>query len=150
MNKLLLLFTLFPTCVSAITVDEMIESFEMANVYAADWYTKGDSHIAESHNKYRDIKINLTNKGGAIIVTLPTAADYDILAIMPCYKLTKFINYDAAKTWNDPDTQDETVIKSVFNKELKIGEEKHAELRGWKLKMKRFSNKFSCEVLEQQ
>ncbi|BCV65097.1 hypothetical protein TUM17387_04560 [Shewanella carassii] len=149
MKKLLLLAAIFSVNVSAAKIDDLIQSFEMSNVYAADWYKKGNSHIAESSNQYRDIKINLTDTKGAITVVLAPTQQLDVISIMPCYKLTAFIDYNKAQTWNDPETADEKIIRSVFSEHLKDGEAKEAVLNGWKLRMLRLSNKFSCEVSRQ-
>lgn len=149
MKKLLLLSAIFSVNVSAAKIDDLIQSFEMSNVYAADWYKKGDSHIAESSNQYRDMKISLSEKSGTITVSLPESKKFDIISIMPCYKLTAFIDYNKAETWNDPETQDEKVIKSVFSEKIKVGQSNEAILNGWKLRMKRYPNKFSCEVYKQ-
>lgn len=149
MNKLILLAMALVMPSYAASVDDIAKSFEMSNVYAADWYQKGNSLIAESHNKYRDIKINLSDNKSAITITLPATKQPDILSIMSCYKLTAFIDYDKAPTWNDPDTEDEKIIKSIFYEVPRNGEEKEAVLKGWKLKMKRFANVFSCEVIKQ-
>lgn len=82
-------------------------------------------------------------------VVLAPTQKFDIISIMPCYKLTAFIDYNKADTWNDPETADQKIIRSVFSEHLKDGEAKEAVLNGWKLRMLRLSNKFSCEVAKQ-
>uniref|UniRef100_A0A6M3Y1D5 Uncharacterized protein n=1 Tax=viral metagenome TaxID=1070528 RepID=A0A6M3Y1D5_9ZZZZ len=149
MKKFLLLALIVSMDASASKVDDIIQSFEMSNVYAADWYKKGDNHIAESHNQYRDMKVNLSDTSGAITVILPDTQKFDMLSIMPCYRLTKFIEYNKAPTWNDPETEDEKIIKNVFSEDIKDGASNEALLNGWKLRMMRLSNKYSCEVSKQ-
>ncbi|MBV7315468.1 hypothetical protein [Shewanella sp. NIFS-20-20] len=149
MKKLLLLTMAFVMPSYAASIDDIVKSFEMSNVYVADWYRKGDSLIAESHNEYRDLKINLSETKGALTIKLPASKEPDIISIMPCYKLTAFIDYDKSPTWNDPETEDEKLIKTVFYQIVKNGEEKQVSLNGWKLTMKRYSNMFSCEVAKQ-
>ncbi|PMM11640.1 hypothetical protein BCT62_09720 [Vibrio splendidus] len=148
MKKLcLMLMMLSPTALAS-TVDELIESFENSNIYSADWYEKGSSKIAESSNDYRDIKVNLTDKKGAIIITQPFGADFDDLAISPCYRLTAYIDYDKSATWADPSTDGELLISSVFSSKTKMGQENKAELNGWNLSFKRLPSGFTCEVVK--
>lgn len=149
MKKLLLLAALLSMPVVAIPLDEVKQSFELTNVSSADWYNKGDSMIAESSNQYRDMKINLSQKQGAVSVKLKPNSSFDAIAIMPCYKLVKMVDYQQAKTWGDDATKDELIIKSVFNADLKNGESNSQLLNGWQLTMQRKANMFTCEVVKQ-
>lgn len=149
MKKLLLLAALLSMPVVAIQLDEVKQSFELTNVSSADWYNKGDSMIAESSNQYRDMKINLSQKHGAVSVKLKPNSSFDAIAIMPCYKLVKMVDYQQAKTWGDDATKDELIIKSVFNADLKNGESNSQLLNGWQLTMQRKANMFTCEVVKQ-
>lgn len=146
MKKMLLVLLAVSPVSFASSVDEMVKDFERSGIYSADWYEKGASKIAESSNKYRDIKINLQKEKGAILVMLPSASDFDSLAIYPCLTLTKFIPYKKADTWGDPSTEDEIIVGSVFNANTKVGQENIKQLNGWNMQFKRLATGFSCLV----
>ncbi|MEZ8134763.1 hypothetical protein ACED34_04410 [Vibrio splendidus] len=148
MKKACLIFMMLSPVVLANNVDELIGKFEQSNIYSADWYEQGSSKVAESSNKYRDIKVNLTETKGSIAITLTQLSQFNDLSISPCYKLMDYVAYEKSDSWSDPDTQDELLIRSVFSPKTKVGEENKANLNGWNVSLKRLPSGLTCEVVK--
>ena len=99
----------------SIYVNELIKDFESANIYAADWYEAGTSHIAESQNQYRYIKVNIAPNKASLLVNFREDVNFEIFAVSPCYRIAKLIPYEKAAGWGSEKTTDEKALAKVFN-----------------------------------
>ena len=147
MKKLFLVFIFITTNALAISNDELIKDFESANIYAADWYEAGTSHIAESQNQYRYIKVNIAPNKASLLVNFREDVNFEIFAVSPCYRIAKLIPYEKAAGWGNEKTTDEKALAKVFNKNIKIGETKSGTLHNWNMQFTRKAqSQVTCTV----
>lgn len=147
MKKLLFAIVLITTNASAVTNNEIIKNFELGNVYDADWYDAGSSKIAESTNKYRYMKINLAPKKASVFVSFRSDLNFELYAILPCYRIAKLIPYKHAENWGSEPTSDDNILASIFDKNIKVGETKKGVLKGWNVRFSKIAqDKTSCSV----
>ncbi|ENM4022575.1 hypothetical protein DDN27_003444 [Vibrio cholerae] len=131
---------------NAASVQDVMKKFEGAGIYEVDWDKEDGVYSAESNNEVRYIKVKIGNEKALARIDLANQNDFQILAVMNCYYLTSLVPMDRAKTWSDDPTEDELLLQSVLDKDIKTGQTRENNIKGWNVSFTRTQEGAHCSV----
>jgi hypothetical protein len=127
-------------------VQDIIKKLENANIYEVDWDRNGEIYEANSTNKYRDVKIKLSNTKALAKIELKDDANFQIFALITCYRLADLIPIERASTWSDAQGEEEAALNRVFSKDIQVGQTNSEDIKGWNASFTRTQEGAHCSV----